>query len=209
MNLKKGIGCLFILTFVMCFAIYQIRDREKEKVRFQYEQDKRHKIIALEEKISNLQNQITSISKSSSEIAKDSSRGKIPPIAEVATGVIDGVETGVNKRLSVPRAGQEMNPVISKHIEDLKIKQNLNIDPRQAPAIAFAKLEPRETNLTFEENKLMELCIGNGSRDRSHNGSNFFGPVQVIRRNHHTYLGEDKLMIEVGGNWEWDAGNFS
>jgi hypothetical protein len=53
MNLKKGIGCLFILTFVMCFAIYQIRDREKEKVRFQYEQDKRHKIIALEEKISN------------------------------------------------------------------------------------------------------------------------------------------------------------
>ena len=226
MNLKKGICCLFILTFVMCFTIYQIRDGEKEEVRSQYEQDKSHKIIALEEKISELQNQITSISKSSSEIAKDSeqkisklqssseiakdsSRGKIPPIAEVATGVIDGVETGVNKRLSVPRAGQEMNPVISKHIEDLKIKQNLNIDPRQAPAIAFAKLEPRETNLTFEEKKLMKLCIRNGPRDRSHNGSKFFGPVQVIRRNHHTYLGEDKLMIEVGGNWGWDAGNFS
>ena len=210
MNLKKGMGGLFILTFVMYFAIYQIRSWEAEEVRSKYvEQDKSHKIIALEEKISKLQNQMTSISKDSYEIAKESSRGKIPPIAEVATGVIDGVETGVNKRLSVPRAGQEINPVISKHIEDLKIKQNLNIDPRQAPAIAFAKLEPRETNLTSEEKKLTEICIRNGPRDRSHNGSKFFGPVQVIRRNHHTYLGEDKLMIEVGGNWGWDAGNFS
>lgn len=210
MNLKKGMGGLFRLTFVMYFAIYQIRSWEAEEVRSKYvEQDKSHKIIALEEKISKLQNQMTSISKDSYEIAKESSRGKIPPIAEVATGVIDGVETGVNKRLSVPRAGQEINPVISKHIEDLKIKQNLNIDPRQAPAIAFAKLEPRETNLTSEEKKLTEICIRNGPRDRSHNGSKFFGPGQVIRRNHHTYLGEDKLMIEVGGNWGWDAGNFS
>jgi hypothetical protein len=60
MNLKKGTGCLFILTFVMCFTIYQIRDGEKEEVRSQYEQDKSHKMIALEEKISKLQNQITS-----------------------------------------------------------------------------------------------------------------------------------------------------
>jgi hypothetical protein len=70
----------------MCFTIYQIRDGEKEEVRSQYEQDKSHKMIALEEKISKLQNQITSISKSSSEIAKDSEKkiSKLQSSSEIA-----------------------------------------------------------------------------------------------------------------------------
>lgn len=209
MNLRGRLASVCVVSTLMCLGIYQIRKWDREEYKPQYLDQKIHD---MEEKVPSLQEDAdTGSVEHSDKLYKDlkSNPDIIPQIPETASGVVDDAETGVNKRLQIPRLGQEMNPVIKKHLEDLKSINVLNFEPQHAPAVAFSKLEPRDTTLTPVEEKLKQVCVQNGPRDRAENGTKFFGPGQTIRWLHHSYLGNDKFMVEVGGNWGWDAGNFS
>ena len=62
-------------------------------------------------------------------------------------------------------------------------------------------------NLNAEETARYNQCIDQGPRDRKTNGSKFLQNMQ-IRHTHHSYLTEDAVVVEVGGNIGEDTHEF-
>lgn len=121
--------------------------------------------------------------------------------------VLSEIENIVSKT----RKNNKVDPIVKMHIEDLKRKQILSPDVnlQNLGQTAHALVVQRNTTLTKIEEMRIQSCVETASRDRSKSNVGFFGKNEFIRRNHHSYLNNEKIMIEIGGNWGWDAGNFS
>lgn len=125
------------------------------------------------------------------------------------------VDKGINLKLQLPLKGQTFNPVVRGFVEQLKRKGEVAKDVKIENIGQYAKshLQLRDTDLNAKELKNIKNCKATSKQDYQKNYGAFFGGdhgrLQNIRRTHHTYLDETKFMIEVGGNWGWDAGNFS
>ncbi|XP_048729730.2 uncharacterized protein LOC125647080 [Ostrea edulis] len=125
------------------------------------------------------------------------------------------VNTVIRRRLSLPLKGQAFNPVVQNYVEHLKwsgeIGNNINVET--IGRFARSHLQPRDTELTSKDLNNVRKCMSTSKQDYQRDYGNFFGGdqgrLQNIRRTHHKYLNDKKLMIEVGGNWGWDAGNFT
>ncbi|KAJ8316758.1 hypothetical protein KUTeg_005704 [Tegillarca granosa] len=97
----------------------------------------------------------------------------------------------------------------------LKTRKNNKVDPIQGFNLqnlgqtAHALVFQRNTTLTKIEEMRIQSYAETASRDRSKSNVGFFGKNEFIWRNHHSYLNNEKIMIEIGGNLGWDAGNFS
>ncbi|XP_061177711.1 uncharacterized protein LOC133186489 [Saccostrea echinata] len=121
----------------------------------------------------------------------------------------------IKEKLTLLLKGEAFNPIVRKHVEDLKEKGELGKDVHVETVSQSAKsrLQPRDSVLTPKELKNIHKCLSTSKQDYDRNYAAFFGgdhgKLQNIRRTHHKYLNEKTLMIEVGGNWGWDAGNFS
>lgn len=125
------------------------------------------------------------------------------------------VDKGIQLKLQLPLKGQTFNPVVRGFVEQLKRKGEVAKDVEIENIGQYAKshLQLRDTDLNAKELKNIKNCKATSKQDYKKNYGAFFGGdhgrLQNIRRTHHTYLDETKFMIEVGGNWGWDAGNFS
>lgn len=124
-------------------------------------------------------------------------------------------ETAINRKLQQPLKGQRFNPVVQKFVEQLQSNGEIvkNVKIEAIGQTAKSHLMPRDTVLTAKDLKNIQRCKASSRQDYQKNYGVFFGGdhgrLQNIRRTHHTYLNAERLMIEVGGNWGWDAGNFS
>lgn len=117
----------------------------------------------------------------------------------------------IEKIVSKTRKNNKVDPIVKIHVQDLKMKQILSPDVNleKLGYTAHTLVVQRNTTLTEMEEKRIQSCVDTAPRDRSKSNGGFFGKNELIRRNHHSYLNNEKIMIEIGGNWGWDAGNFS
>lgn len=125
------------------------------------------------------------------------------------------VDKAIKLKLQLPLKGQTFNPVVRRFVEQSKGNGKVAKDVEIENIGQYAKshLQLRDTDLNAKELKNVQNCKATSKQDYQKNYGAFFGGdhgrLQGIRRIHHTYLDETKFMIEVGGNWGWDAGNFS
>ncbi|XP_062591894.1 uncharacterized protein LOC134253386 [Saccostrea cucullata] len=125
------------------------------------------------------------------------------------------LEEEITEKLTVPLRGEAFNPVVRKHLDRLKERGQLvkDVSVETVSQSAKSSLQPRDAVLTHRELKNIRSCLLVSRQDYDRNYADFFfgdqGKLQNIRRTHHKYLNEESFMIEVGGNWGWDAGNFS
>ncbi|XP_033726946.1 uncharacterized protein LOC117316462 [Pecten maximus] len=118
----------------------------------------------------------------------------------------DGIESKINEKLNRPLKGEAFSPVITQFLKGKgKSSPGLEIQTQ-----AVSLLKTRDTLLTLKEQDMVQQCKRTAIKDRSRDYGRFFNKeTEGIRRTHHTYLNENSLMMEVGGNWGWDAGNFT
>lgn len=116
------------------------------------------------------------------------------------------VDVYISERMIRPLKGETFSPVIKQFLKAKGKKP-----PGRDTQITAANLvKERDTLLTKKEQEAVEQCKHTAGKDRSRDRGRFFNKdTEGIRRTHHTYLNENSLMMEVGGNWGWDAGNFT
>ncbi|OWF53059.1 uncharacterized protein LOC110446904 [Mizuhopecten yessoensis] len=133
-------------------------------------------------------------------------RNEPPETLELSTEDKVESQSQINERLIRPLKGASFSPVITQF---LKGQGKAPPEPR-IQMLAASLVNKRDTLLTFKEQEMVRDCVRTASVDRSRSTPKFFGgKTQEIRRTHHTYLNENSLLMEIGGNWGWDAGNFS
>lgn len=125
------------------------------------------------------------------------------------------LEKVLEYRLLLPLKGHLFNPVVRKVVEQLKQNDRIGKYVRIETIDEFAKshLRPRDTTLSASDLKKVQNCKTTSKKDYLKSYKSLFegnnGRSRCIRRTHHIYLNSTSFMIEVGGNWGWDAGNFS
>ncbi|XP_060075604.1 uncharacterized protein LOC132555267 [Ylistrum balloti] len=112
----------------------------------------------------------------------------------------------INERLIRPLKGAKFSAVVTQFLKG----QGKTPVGTEIQTLAASSIKQRDISLTSKEEEIFRKCKRTAAADRNRNMPMFFGgKTQEIRRTHHSYLNENSLLMEIGGNWGWDAGNFS